>query len=71
MNQGGKKDLSNWTGGHPVLLLSLLNSLVGVGGRGLTNDDVNGAAGVVASELADFLDKLWNAWGVACALSAF
>lgn len=60
MNQGGKKELTNWTGGHPVLLLSILNSLSGVGSRELTNDHVNGAAGSVASELSDFLDKLWN-----------
>lgn len=60
LNQGGRKELSNWTGGHPVLLLSILNSLVGAGSSELTNDHVNGAAGTVASELSDFLDKLWN-----------
>lgn len=60
MNQGGKKELSNWTGGHPVLLLSILNALADAGNGELTNDHVNGAAGAVAAELSDFLDKLWN-----------
>lgn len=63
MNQGGKKELSNWTGGHPVLLLSILNSLVGLGSNELTNAHVNQAAGTVASELSDFMDKLWNEFG--------
>ena len=60
MNQGGKKELSNWTGGHPVLLLSILNCLAEAGSCEITNDHVNGAAGSVASELSDFMDKLWN-----------
>lgn len=59
-NQGGKKELGNWTGGHPVLLLSLLNSFVELGEGAITNDRVNGAVGAVAAELSDFLEKLWN-----------
>jgi hypothetical protein len=60
MNQGGRKEVSNWTGGHPVLLLSLLNFLVASGKTLLTNEDVNAAAGPVAAGLSDFLDKLWS-----------
>ncbi|REJ90689.1 MAG: hypothetical protein DWQ35_15935 [Planctomycetota bacterium] len=60
INQGGRKELANWTGGHPVLLLSLLNTLMASGDSELTNEHVNVAAGKVASELSDFLDKLWT-----------
>lgn len=60
MTPGGKKELGNWTCGHPILLLSLLNSLVMSGKTPLSNEDVNDAATTIASELSDFLDKLWG-----------
>jgi hypothetical protein len=60
LNQGGRKELENWTGGHPILLLSLLNRLVVSDKKPLTNEDVNCAAGAISSDLSDFLDKLWT-----------
>ena len=65
MNSGGKKELSNWSGGHPVLLLSILNSLVGKAPGELDNGHVNRGAGLVAAELSDYMDKLWNEFGTA------
>lgn len=60
MSQGGKKELRNWSGGHPVLALSILNSLMSSGRSELTNDHVNSAAEAVASELSVYLEMLWN-----------
>jgi hypothetical protein len=60
LNQGGKKELVNWTGGHPVLLLSLLNALIRTGNGEKGNQHVNEAALTTAAELSDFLDKLWH-----------
>jgi len=60
---GGQRELSNWTGGHPVLLLSVLNSLSRASLGDIDNNQVNDAASRVASELTDFLDRLWDACG--------
>lgn len=60
MSAGGKKELRNWTGGHPVLVLSILNTLMDSPRNELTNEDVNRAAERTTSGLAEFLDKLWN-----------
>ncbi|MFC1652133.1 ATP-binding protein [Planctomycetota bacterium] len=60
VNPSGLKELGNWTGGHPVLLLSVLNTLVGAGSGELNNSHVNDMAASVAANLSDFLDKLWN-----------
>ncbi len=57
---GGQKELRNWTGGQPVLLLSFLNALAKSRAGELDNRHVNEAASQVAMDLADFLDKLWN-----------
>lgn len=57
---GGRRELSNWTGGHPVLLLSLLNSIVQANVGEVDNSQVNDAAGRTAVELAEFMDRLWN-----------
>lgn len=66
VNQGGRKELGNWTGGHPILLLSILNSLAAGDARGeLNNDHVNQAASSLAADLSDYLDKLWNACSAA------
>ena len=52
--------------GHPILLLSILNSLAAGDARGeLNNDHVNEAASRVAAELSDYLDKLWSACSAA------
>ncbi|WP_278471768.1 AAA-like domain-containing protein [Gimesia maris] len=61
VNQGGRKELINWTGGHPVLLLSILNSLVAQEeNREFDNNQVNEAAEKVADELSEYLEKLWK-----------
>jgi hypothetical protein len=59
LSQGGKSELNNWSGGHPVLLLSVLNALVGNAGE-ITNEEVNEAAEQVAPELSEFMDKIWG-----------
>ena len=63
MTPGAYKELGNWTGGHPVLLLSILNALAQLRIGELDNSHVTDTAGHVSTELADFLDKLWNACG--------
>tara|TARA_R110002167_G_scaffold358473_2_gene574572 strand:- start:2380 stop:3978 length:1599 start_codon:yes stop_codon:yes gene_type:complete len=66
MNQGGRKELINWTGGHPVLLLSMLNSLAARDEHGeVNNEQVNEVAGKIAAELSEYLDQLWNACSAA------
>ena len=57
---GGQKELSNWTGGHPVLLLSALNALAQAGLDEIDNKQVNDVATQVVSDLSEFLDRLWN-----------
>ena len=59
---GGMKDLFNWTGHHPVLLLSTLNRLGEMGATEFTNDHVNEAAKHVSDELQDFLGRLWESF---------
>jgi len=60
LTQGGRKELTNWTGGHPVILFSMLNSLTGINGEEITNAHVNAAVETVAAELTDYLDNLWR-----------
>ena len=61
--QGGMKELSNWSGGHPVILLALLNRLVAFGVTEFDNAGTNAAATAVAEDLSSFLDNLWNSIG--------
>lgn len=60
ITQGGKTELSNWTGGHPVLFLSLLNKLIAQASQEFDNTMVNEVAKQCAVELMDFLDRLWS-----------
>jgi len=60
MTQGGKKELINWSGGHPVLLLSILNELASNGTNQCDNNLVNQAAERASAKLANLLDILWN-----------
>lgn len=61
-NGGGMKDLFNWTGHHPVLLLSTLNRLGEMGAKEFTNAHVNEAAKHVSDELQEFLGRLWESF---------
>lgn len=63
VSQGGMKELNNWSGGHPVLLLSILNALRSVKVQELNNEHVNTAAAQVAPEVSEFCNKLWIALG--------
>jgi hypothetical protein len=58
--KGGEKELMNWTGGHPILLFSLLNQLHAEKQLYFDNTHVSNAARTVAQSLAEFMDKLWG-----------
>ncbi|TWT80649.1 NACHT domain protein [Planctomycetes bacterium CA13] len=58
--RGGEKELGNWTGGHPVLFLSLLNELHADSVTEFDNTHVSAAAKNVGQSLADFMAKLWS-----------
>jgi len=58
--KGGEKELVNWTGGHPILLFSLLNQLHAEKQIDFDNTHVSKAAKNVAQSLAEFMDKLWG-----------
>jgi hypothetical protein len=60
VDQGGRKELMNWSGGQPILLLSLLNSLIQKSRGGFSHIDVNEAAEAMVPELSDFMDKAWT-----------
>ena len=61
-NQGGLKELYNWTGHRPVLLLSMLNCLGESGSKEFTNAHVNETAKHVSDELQEFLGRLWESF---------
>ena len=65
ISQGGRTELSNWTGGNPVLLFSVLNSLVSSQQNEYDHKKVNEVASNMASALSDFLDRLWDDFGSA------
>lgn len=57
---GAKKELFNWTGGHPILLLSLLNELCDGQQIDIDNQAVNEKAGKLIDEQVDLLNMLWH-----------
>ncbi len=58
--QGGEKELMNWTGGNPVLFLSILNQLHEDNAKEFDNQQVNASALIVSQSLSHFLDNAWN-----------
>lgn len=56
---GGEKELRNWTGGHPVLLLSTLNELQGTSAD-VDNKTVVAAANRFCEQQTDRLKMLWH-----------
>jgi hypothetical protein len=59
--KGGEKELLNWTGGHPLLFLEVLNELHRDQTLEFDNTHVSIAAKKVCPTLVNFLDKLWGA----------
>ncbi|TWU34909.1 hypothetical protein [Novipirellula artificiosorum] len=59
LGSGAQKELSNWTGGHPVLLLSMLNGLHGTSTE-VDNKAVVRAANRLCEQQADRLKMLWH-----------
>lgn len=59
--KGGEKELLNWTGGHPLLFLEVLNQLHRDQTFEFDNTHVSNAAKKVGPTLVNFLDKLWGA----------
>jgi hypothetical protein len=58
---GARKELENWSGGNPPLLLSLLNALMLDRPSGsLTPEDVNRAAATISSQTAPYLAAQWS-----------
>ena len=57
---GGMKELSNWSAGHPVILLSLLNRLVSNGVMEFDHTAMNAVATATAEDLSSFFDGVWN-----------
>ncbi len=60
--QGGLKELTNWSGRHPVLLLSLLNELGLNGSKEFDNKQVAAAAKISADKLQEFLGRVWESF---------
>lgn len=56
---GGEKELSNWTGGHPVLVLSMLNELHG-SSETLDSNAVVAAATRYCGHQVELLNMLWH-----------
>ena len=61
-NPSGVKELMNWTGGNPVLVLSMLNRLLETGENECNNSTVSNVAEHVSGDLADFLARMWNSF---------
>lgn len=61
-NGSGVKELANWTGLHPVLLLSMLNRLSEMDANEFDNNHVNEAANHCGEEMQDFLGRLWESF---------
>lgn len=57
---GGIKELQNWSGGIPIMFLSLLNTLAASGKFSFSNNDVCEAAKIVSQQLSDYMDKAWD-----------
>lgn len=57
---GGMKELANWSAGHPVILLSLLNRLVSNRATEFDHTATNLAASATAEDLSSFFDGVWN-----------
>jgi hypothetical protein len=61
LSAGGVKELENWTGNYPPLVLSVLNTLAAQRQAGaIGNDSVNAAAKVALDEVGELLTTLWE-----------
>jgi hypothetical protein len=60
LGSGARTELSNWTGGHPILVLSLLNELIRAGAKEVDNKHVVERAKNFATQQGDSLDMLWH-----------
>ncbi len=61
LEAGAHKELDNWSGGNPPLLLSLLNALVIDRPSGsITPEDVNRAAAAIIGRVAPYLTAQWS-----------
>jgi hypothetical protein len=61
LSTGAKTELTNWTAGHPLLLLSLLNRLrAGGTARTIDNEAVIDAAKLTIDGARGWLDALWD-----------
>ncbi len=60
MTNGGKKEVMNWTGGHPRLLLELLNRLSSsVSGASVDDQQVVEAATGMVRDVRSWLQSIW------------
>lgn len=61
LSSGGIRELQNWSGGHPVFLLSVLNRLVADGPQGqIDNEAVTSAARTAAEDITEKVATLWE-----------
>jgi hypothetical protein len=56
----GRKELFNWSGGNPIILLSFLNELHKRGVDCVDSDHVKSVADTVAVQLEEVMEKAWN-----------
>ena len=60
LSNGGKTEIANWTGGHPKLLLELLNRLAGGDySSPVANDSVVAAANGMIQDVRRWLRAIW------------
>lgn len=61
ISPGGMKEVENWTGNYPPLVLSVFNKLAEQKHAGaISNDTVNGAAKAALDEVGELLTTLWE-----------
>ena len=61
LSNGGKTEVANWTGGHPKLMLELLNRLAaGDYSSPISNDKVVEAANGMSQDVKRWLRSIWN-----------
>lgn len=60
LNNGGKTEMANWTGGHPRLLLELINRLAAGGyGAPVGNNEVVETATDMVRDVRSWLQSIW------------